>query len=148
MIIVRNHEKNAECPQKAKRIPSTNHQLTNPPPIRQEPPLWLAPVELLPADVIFETGRSATLKICCGPSSPDPTITGLPTDGTPFTTTKSMAGPGARMAGFGGSWLTCRTVLLLVELPVYVEFSWTNRWPMFCKEQAISFASLNVPKRH
>lgn len=34
------------------------------------------------------------------------------------------AGPGARIAGLGGSWLTCR-VAEPSELPVYVESSWT-----------------------
>jgi hypothetical protein len=79
--------------------------------------------DALTPDVVLEAGSSVTLNISCGPSFPDPTITGLPTDGTPFTTTKIMAGPGTSMAAFGGSGLTCRIAVLLVELPLYVEFS-------------------------
>ena len=46
------------------------------------------------------------------------------------------AGPGARTAGLGGSWLTCR-VAEPSGLPVYVESSWTKRWPMFYNDLSI-----------
>jgi hypothetical protein len=48
-------------------------------------------------------------------------MTQVPFDGTPLTTTKARAGPGTRMAGFGGSWATCR-VAEPSEAAVKVEF--------------------------
>ena len=41
-------------------------------------------------------------------------------EGTPFTTTTKRAGPGARIAGLGGTCETCNVAELLPK-PVYVE---------------------------
>jgi hypothetical protein len=81
------------------------------------------------------TGSSATSRIGCFPRTPFPSMTILPTDGTPLTTTKISAGPGAMIAGLGGSWETCSVPEPSV-LPVKVELSWTWRWPIFlsCKD--------------
>jgi len=45
---------------------------------------------------MVESGRLASARISCLPES---IITCRPMDGIPFTTTKTNAGPGARMAG-------------------------------------------------
>ena len=55
---------------------------------------------------MFCVGRGSGVSSVCFPSLPEPSITWRPIEGTPFTTTKTKAGPGAMMAGLGGSWLT------------------------------------------
>lgn len=51
---------------------------------------------------MLNEGRVAIVWMGCVPIWPDPTITWIPIDGTPLTTTKRKAGPGGKMAGFGG----------------------------------------------
>ena len=84
---------------------------------------------------MFWAGRAPTASTVCGPSWPEPSITWTPMEGTPFTTTKIKAGPGAMMAGLGGSWLTWRMAVLLAWYAVYDDASWTYRWPMFYKKK-------------
>ena len=84
---------------------------------------WWDCVDPVPLLTICEAGRSPIAKVFCMPSTPEPTITWQPTEGTPLTTTKMKAGPGTKMAGFGGTWLTCNTAVLFIK-PVYVFSSW------------------------
>jgi hypothetical protein len=55
------------------------------------------------------------------PRVPDPIMTHCPFEGTPLTTTKMRAGPGARMAGLGGTCETWRVAAPLEEM-ANVEF--------------------------
>lgn len=52
-------------------------------------------------------GSACAAATGCTPIWPLPIMIHVPLLGTPFTTTKSSAGPGTRMAGFGGSCETC-----------------------------------------
>jgi hypothetical protein len=73
---------------------------------------------------IEDEGKPPTGETFCCSILPEPTIMGTPMEGIPFTTTKMSAGPGARMAGLGGSWETCKTAVTFLY-PVYVDWSWT-----------------------
>lgn len=55
-----------------------------------------------------DAGRTCVAAIFCVPSVPEPHMTHWPMEGTPLMRTKRRTGPGERMAGFGGSWETCR----------------------------------------
>lgn len=84
---------------------------------------WLVPLLLeTMGGSMLDAGRGPTARVFCVPSWPDPTVIGRPTEGIPFTTTKINAGPGTKIAGFGGIWLTCKTPEPS-GLPVYVESS-------------------------
>jgi len=87
---------------------------------------WLI-AELLPEPLpepepegMLKEGSVAAAVVACFSILPEPIMTILPIDGTPLTTTKRRAGPGAKIAGFGGTWLTCKTALPSL-LPVYEE---------------------------
>lgn len=77
---------------------------------------------MLAPDCVAVPLREPTESIGCGPTSPVPTIISTPIEGTPFTTTKSKAGPGAMIEGLGGICCEC-----IVPLPllcrVQVELS-------------------------
>ena len=62
-------------------------------------------------EVMLAMGRSTAALIVCAPIWLLPTMTMTPTLGVPLTTTNIITGPGARMAAFGGIWLTCRVAL-------------------------------------
>ncbi len=66
----------------------------------------------VPFCTIDDAGSTATGSISCNSNAPEPIITPVPTEGTPGTTTKTRAGPGAMMAAFGGICEACRTAVL------------------------------------